>query len=95
MKLSLAGLATFARTSAPLTVRAGREEIMLMSRVKEQPRGWPRGVALRFSHRPGADRSVFAHHGHSCTAPGERWARPAGSDDPRDRDVRTFPHDHP
>jgi acetyl-CoA carboxylase carboxyltransferase component len=38
---------------------------------------------------------LFAHYEHSYVAPGERWARPADTDDPRDRDVREFPHDHP
>ena len=58
LELSLAELSTFARTSAPLTVGAGLEEIMLMSRVLEEPGGEPRGVALRFSYRPGAGVSM-------------------------------------
>jgi acetyl-CoA carboxylase carboxyltransferase component len=38
---------------------------------------------------------LFAHYDHAWTAPGERWARPARTSDPVDRDVREFPHDHP
>jgi acetyl/propionyl-CoA carboxylase alpha subunit/acetyl-CoA carboxylase carboxyltransferase component len=38
---------------------------------------------------------LFAHYDHTYVAPGERWARPADSDDPHDRDVRDYPHDHP
>jgi acetyl-CoA carboxylase carboxyltransferase component len=38
---------------------------------------------------------LFAHYDHVWTAPGERWARPAPTSDPADRDVREFPHDHP
>ncbi len=38
---------------------------------------------------------LFAHYEHTWTAPGERWARPAVTDDPRDRDVREHPHTHP
>ncbi|HEV7207464.1 MAG TPA: biotin carboxylase N-terminal domain-containing protein [Mycobacteriales bacterium] len=38
---------------------------------------------------------LFAHYAHSYLAPGERWARPAATVDPRERDVRAFPHQHP
>jgi acetyl-CoA carboxylase carboxyltransferase component len=38
---------------------------------------------------------LFQHYEHAYVAPGERWARPAGTDDPRDRDVRPYPHSHP
>jgi acetyl-CoA carboxylase carboxyltransferase component len=38
---------------------------------------------------------LFQHYDHAYVAPGERWARPADTEDPRDRDVRTFPHQHP
>jgi acetyl-CoA carboxylase carboxyltransferase component len=38
---------------------------------------------------------LFAHYEHTYVAPGERWARVADTDDPRDRDVRPFPHRHP
>jgi acetyl-CoA carboxylase carboxyltransferase component len=35
------------------------------------------------------------HYDHAYVAPGERWPRPADTDDPVDRDVRSFPHSHP
>jgi acetyl-CoA carboxylase carboxyltransferase component len=35
------------------------------------------------------------HYDHTYVAPGERWARPARTTDPHDRDVRDFPHTHP
>ncbi len=38
---------------------------------------------------------LFQYYDHAYRAPGERWARPAATDDPRDRDVREFPHVHP
>jgi acetyl-CoA carboxylase carboxyltransferase component len=38
---------------------------------------------------------LYQHYEHAYRAPGERWARPAETSDPRDRDVRDFPHDHP
>jgi acetyl-CoA carboxylase carboxyltransferase component len=38
---------------------------------------------------------LLTHYEHAWTAPGERWARPAATSDPSDRDVRDFPHDHP
>ncbi|MCU1606760.1 MAG: acetyl-CoA carboxylase, biotin carboxylase subunit, partial [Modestobacter sp.] len=38
---------------------------------------------------------LFQHYEHTYVAPGERWARPAGTGDPRERDVRSFPHRHP
>ena len=58
IELPLTELASFARASAPLTTGAGLEEIMLMSRVQDEPGGEPRGVALRFSYRPGAGVSM-------------------------------------
>jgi acetyl/propionyl-CoA carboxylase alpha subunit/acetyl-CoA carboxylase carboxyltransferase component len=39
--------------------------------------------------------TLFAHYDHTYVAPGERFARRAESSDPRDRDVRTYPHVHP
>ncbi|SNR24254.1 carboxyl transferase domain-containing protein [Blastococcus mobilis] len=42
-----------------------------------------------------ATELLVRHYEHTYTAPGERWPRPADTDDPRDRDVRTFPHSHP
>jgi acetyl/propionyl-CoA carboxylase alpha subunit/acetyl-CoA carboxylase carboxyltransferase component len=38
---------------------------------------------------------LFQHYDYAYLAPGERWARQADTDDPRDRDVRAFPHNHP
>ena len=38
---------------------------------------------------------LFAHYEHAYVAPGERAPRPAAHADPRDRDVRSFPHEHP
>jgi acetyl-CoA carboxylase carboxyltransferase component len=35
---------------------------------------------------------LFRHYEHTYVPPGERWARPAGTQDSRDRDVRLFPH---
>ena len=40
----------------------------------------------------GACEVLFAHYLHSYRAPGERFPRPVTTDDPVDRDVRTFPH---
>src|SRR6185437_10052578 len=34
---------------------------------------------------------LFQHYEYAYVAPGERWARPAQTDDPADRDVRQFP----
>ena len=38
---------------------------------------------------------LFRHYDHTYRAPGERWARAAETSDPHDRDVRSFPHEHP
>jgi acetyl-CoA carboxylase carboxyltransferase component len=38
---------------------------------------------------------LYQHYDHAYLAPGEQWARPAETTDPRDRDVRTYPHSHP
>jgi acetyl/propionyl-CoA carboxylase alpha subunit/acetyl-CoA carboxylase carboxyltransferase component len=43
----------------------------------------------------GALDVLFRHYEHAYRAPGERWPRPAETSDPRDRDVRSFPHEHP
>ncbi|MGK2879364.1 MAG: carboxyl transferase domain-containing protein [Mycobacterium sp.] len=43
----------------------------------------------------GACDILFAHYEHAYVAPGERFPRRADSSDPADRDVRTFPHEHP
>jgi acetyl/propionyl-CoA carboxylase alpha subunit/acetyl-CoA carboxylase carboxyltransferase component len=41
---------------------------------------------------PAAVGILFAHYEHAYRAPGERFPRPAPTNDPRDRDVREFPH---
>ena len=51
-------LSGFARASAPLTVAAGLEEIMLLVRHRSQPDEEPREVAVIFSYRPGAGVGV-------------------------------------
>ena len=38
---------------------------------------------------------LFAHYEHTYVAPGERWGRAADTNDPRERDVCSFPHTHP
>ncbi|MDQ6751523.1 MAG: ATP-grasp domain-containing protein [Actinomycetota bacterium] len=43
----------------------------------------------------GACEILFAHYEHTYVAPGERFPRQAVTDDPVDRDVRTFPHHAP
>jgi acetyl-CoA carboxylase carboxyltransferase component len=43
----------------------------------------------------GALDVLARHYDHTYRAPGERWPRPAPTADPRDRDVRSFPHEHP
>jgi acetyl-CoA carboxylase carboxyltransferase component len=56
----------------------------------------PNGQAQYWApHLTAAVELLFAHYDHTWTAPGERWARPAATSDPADRDVRDFPHDHP
>ncbi|MGY1663597.1 biotin carboxylase N-terminal domain-containing protein [Geodermatophilus sp. SYSU D00705] len=52
IELPLAELASIARTTAPQTVGAGLDEIVLLARLQEEA-GPPREVALRFSYRPG------------------------------------------
>jgi acetyl/propionyl-CoA carboxylase alpha subunit/acetyl-CoA carboxylase carboxyltransferase component len=42
-----------------------------------------------------ACRTLFAHYDHTYVAPGEHVGRRAESTDPRERDVRSFPHVHP
>jgi acetyl-CoA carboxylase carboxyltransferase component len=38
---------------------------------------------------------LFAHYDHAYVAPGEASPRPASTSDPRERDVRSAPHEHP
>ena len=54
IELPLSEIASFVRTTAALTVGAGLDEIVLLSRLQEEPGVPPRDVALRFSYRPGA-----------------------------------------
>ncbi|HET6392967.1 MAG TPA: carboxyl transferase domain-containing protein [Blastococcus sp.] len=42
-----------------------------------------------------AGELLMRHYEHAYVAPGERWPRAADTDDPVDRDVRSFPHRHP
>ncbi|MCW2699654.1 MAG: acetyl-CoA carboxylase, biotin carboxylase subunit [Blastococcus sp.] len=42
-----------------------------------------------------AGELLLNHYEHAYVAPGERWPRRAETGDPRDRDVRSFPHQHP
>ena len=42
-----------------------------------------------------ATELLKTHYEHAYVAPGERWPRSADTEDPRDRDVRSFPHTHP
>ena len=42
-----------------------------------------------------ACETLFAHYEHTYVAPGERFARRAETTDPRERDVRSYPHHHP
>jgi acetyl/propionyl-CoA carboxylase alpha subunit/acetyl-CoA carboxylase carboxyltransferase component len=39
--------------------------------------------------------TLLAHYEHTYVAPGERSVRRAGTSDPHDRDVRSYPHAHP
>jgi acetyl-CoA carboxylase carboxyltransferase component len=56
----------------------------------------PNGQAQYWApHLSAACELLLRHYEYAYLAPGERFARPAGSDDPRDRDVREFPHVHP
>jgi acetyl/propionyl-CoA carboxylase alpha subunit/acetyl-CoA carboxylase carboxyltransferase component len=56
--LPLSELSAFARASAPMTVGAGLEEIMMLVRHRTQPDEEPREVAVIFSYRPGAGVGV-------------------------------------
>jgi acetyl-CoA carboxylase carboxyltransferase component len=43
----------------------------------------------------GAVDVLMAHYDHAYVAPGEATPRRASTSDPRDRDVRDYPHEHP
>jgi acetyl/propionyl-CoA carboxylase alpha subunit/acetyl-CoA carboxylase carboxyltransferase component len=56
----------------------------------------PNGQAQYWAPNLGAAcELLLRHYDYAYRAPGERWARSAESGDPRDRDVRAFPHSHP
>ena len=56
----------------------------------------PNGQAQYWAPNLAAARAIlFAHYEHTYVAPGESFPRQAATEDPRDRDVREFPHDHP
>ncbi len=42
-----------------------------------------------------ATEILFTHYAHAYTKPGERYPRRADTQDPLNRDVQTFPHQHP
>jgi acetyl-CoA carboxylase carboxyltransferase component/pyruvate/2-oxoglutarate dehydrogenase complex dihydrolipoamide acyltransferase (E2) component len=53
----------------------------------------PNGQAQYFARDLGEACSILLrHYEHSYVAPGERFPRPCPTGDPRDRDVRAFPH---
>ena len=56
--IPLKELSGFARATAPMTVGAGLEEIMMLVRHRAQPDAEPREVAVIFSYRPGAGVGV-------------------------------------
>ena len=58
IEVPLEELSEFARATAPLTARAGLEEIMVLARLRDQPGAEPREVALVFANRPGAGVDV-------------------------------------
>ncbi|MGY1617336.1 carboxyl transferase domain-containing protein [Geodermatophilus sp. SYSU D00691] len=56
----------------------------------------PNGQAQYWApHLTSACELLFQHYEYAYLAPGERWARPADTGDPRERDVCAFPHSHP
>ena len=58
IEVPLEELSGFARATAPMTVGAGLEEIMMLARLQDQPGAELREVALLFSYRPGAGVGV-------------------------------------
>jgi len=53
----------------------------------------PNGQAQYFARDLGeACQILIRHYEHAWVAPGERFPRPAATRDPRERDVRDFPH---
>ena len=56
----------------------------------------PNGQAQYWApNLPAAIDILFAHYDHAYIAPGESSPRPARTEDPVDRDVRDYPHQHP
>jgi len=58
IEVPLAELSSMARATAPMTVGAGLEEIMMLVRHRNQPEEEPRELAMIFSYRPGAGVGV-------------------------------------
>jgi len=58
VEIPLKELSGFARASAPMTVGAGLEQIMMLVRHRSQPDSDPKEMALIFSYRPGAGVGV-------------------------------------
>jgi acetyl/propionyl-CoA carboxylase alpha subunit len=58
IEVSLTELRAFAAATAPLTVGAGLQEIMLLGRLQDQPDQEPRDVAVFFSAQPGTGVNV-------------------------------------
>ncbi len=86
---------------------AHRQALARLLRRRRRPRttsasaattaSWARTARRSTGRRTSPPRSSCCspHYDHTYVAPGERWARPAPTSDPVDRDVREFPHDHP
>jgi len=56
----------------------------------------PNGQAQYWAPNMAAAREVLmAHYDHTYIAPGEDEPRPAGTNDPLDRDITGYPHTHP
>jgi acetyl-CoA carboxylase carboxyltransferase component len=58
VEFPLEELSGFARATAPMTVGAGLDEIMMLARLRDQPGAEPEDVELLFSYRPGAGVGV-------------------------------------
>src|SRR5450631_158948 len=58
IEVPLKELSGFARETAPMTVGAGLEQIMMLIRHRSKPGAEPKEVALIFSYRPGAGVGV-------------------------------------
>jgi acetyl/propionyl-CoA carboxylase alpha subunit/acetyl-CoA carboxylase carboxyltransferase component len=56
----------------------------------------PNGQAQYWAPNLAAARALLmAHYEHTYVAPGESFPRRADTEDPADRDIRDYPHDHP